>query len=207
MTCGPIYSSRKTYLSVEAPGYDDDNATTPPPVTDSGAATGPGVMMQVPVRRIELTDGTSFDVYDTSGPYTGYASAEQCHDLATGLPRTREEWPHPGPVPASVSASPVTASSSSHSSPVGTTAPGSPPLVRTQLAWARAGLITPEMRFIAAREGVDVELVREEVAAGRAVIPANHRHPESEPMIIGKRFATKINANIGNSAVTSSIAE
>ena len=63
------------------------------------------------------------------------------------------------------------------------------------------------MRFIAAREGVDVELVRTEVAAGRAVIPANHRHPESEPMIIGKAFAVKVNANIGNSAVTSSIAE
>ncbi|GAB25684.1 phosphomethylpyrimidine synthase [Gordonia polyisoprenivorans NBRC 16320 = JCM 10675] len=63
------------------------------------------------------------------------------------------------------------------------------------------------MRFIAARENVEVEVVRREVAAGRAVIPANHRHPESEPMIIGKAFAVKVNANIGNSAVTSSIAE
>ncbi|MGX1767713.1 phosphomethylpyrimidine synthase ThiC [Dietzia sp. NPDC055343] len=216
VTCGPIYASHKTYLGVEAPGYDDDNATTPPPFTDN-TTDGPGVTMQVPARRIELTDGTSFDVYDTSGPYTGYTTAADCHDLAVGLPRTREEWPHPRPVPVSVSASSVTASSvtasSSHSSPSpaatssGTPAPASPPAVRTQLAWARAGLITPEMRFIAAREGVDVELVRDEVAAGRAVIPANHRHPESEPMIIGKRFMTKINANIGNSAVTSSIAE
>ena len=212
VTCGPIYASRKTYLGVKAPGYDDDNAITPPPFPENNLA-GPGVTMQVPARRIELTDGTSFDVYDTSGPYTGYATAADCHDLAVGLPRNREEWPHPRPVPASVSASSVTASSSSHSSPSpaatssGAPAPASPSLVRTQLAWARAGLITPEMRFIAAREGVDVELVREEVAAGRAVIPANHRHPESEPMIIGKRFMTKINANIGNSAVTSSIAE
>ena len=216
VTCGPIYASRKTYLGVEAPGYDDDNATTPPPFTENNPA-GSGVTMQVPARRIELTDGTSFDVYDTSGPYTGYTTAADCHDLAVGLPRTREEWPHPRPVPVSVSASSVTASSvtasSSHSSPSpaatssGAPAPAPAPLVRTQLAWARAGLITPEMRFIAAREGVDVELVREEVAAGRAVIPANHRHPESEPMIIGKRFMTKINANIGNSAVTSSIAE
>ncbi len=79
--------------------------------------------------------------------------------------------------------------------------------VGTQLAWARAGLVTPEMEFIAAREGVDVSLVRAEVARGRAVIPANHRHPESEPMIIGKKFLVKINANIGNSAVTSSIEE
>lgn len=77
----------------------------------------------------------------------------------------------------------------------------------TQLQRARAGEITAEMAFIAAREGVDAELVRDEVARGRAVIPANHRHPESEPMIIGKAFAVKINANIGNSAVTSSIAE
>jgi phosphomethylpyrimidine synthase len=77
----------------------------------------------------------------------------------------------------------------------------------TQLAWARAGVITPEMEFIAAREGVDVELVRAEVARGRAVIPANHRHPESEPMIIGKKFLVKVNANIGNSVITSSIEE
>jgi phosphomethylpyrimidine synthase len=77
----------------------------------------------------------------------------------------------------------------------------------TQLAWARAGVTTPEMRFIAAREGVAVELVRDEVAHGRAVIPANRNHPESEPMIIGKKFLVKINANIGNSAVTSSIEE
>src|SRR5947209_14815282 len=77
----------------------------------------------------------------------------------------------------------------------------------TQLAWARAGVVTPEMEFIAARESVDVELVRSEVARGRAIIPANHRHPESEPMIIGKKFLVKVNANIGNSAVASSIEE
>ena len=63
------------------------------------------------------------------------------------------------------------------------------------------------MAFIAAREELPAELVRDEVARGRAVIPANHNHPESEPMIIGKAFAVKVNANIGNSAVTSSIAE
>ena len=77
----------------------------------------------------------------------------------------------------------------------------------TQLQRARAGEITAEMAFIAARESVPAELVRDEVARGRAVIPANHRHPESEPMIIGKAFAVKINANIGNSAVSSSIGE
>ncbi len=100
-------------------------------------------------------------------------------DLDAGLPKTRATWARPEPVAGAA----------------------------TQLAWARAGHITPEMRYIAAREDVDPELVRDEVARGRAVIPANHNHPESEPMIIGKAFAVKINANIGNSAVTSSIAE
>jgi phosphomethylpyrimidine synthase len=77
----------------------------------------------------------------------------------------------------------------------------------TQLQRARAGEITAEMAFIAEREGVSAELVRSEVARGRAVIPANHNHPETEPMIIGKAFAVKVNANIGNSAVSSSIGE
>jgi phosphomethylpyrimidine synthase len=77
----------------------------------------------------------------------------------------------------------------------------------TQLAYARRGEITPEMQFVAIRERLPVELVRDEVAIGRAIIPANVNHPESEPMIIGRSFLTKVNANIGNSAVTSSIAE
>ena len=79
--------------------------------------------------------------------------------------------------------------------------------VVTQLHYARRGETTPEMRYVACREGVDVELVRSEIAAGRAIIPANVNHPESEPMIIGRRFLTKVNANIGQSAVTSSISE
>ena len=77
----------------------------------------------------------------------------------------------------------------------------------TQMHYARRGEITPEMRYVALREGCDVELVRSEVAAGRAIIPANVNHPEAEPMIIGRSFLVKVNANIGNSAVTSSIAE
>ncbi|MCI1747231.1 MAG: phosphomethylpyrimidine synthase ThiC [Acidipropionibacterium sp.] len=77
----------------------------------------------------------------------------------------------------------------------------------TQMHYARAGVITPEMRYVALREGCDVSLVRDEVAAGRAIIPANVNHPEAEPMIIGKAFGVKVNANIGNSAVTSSIAD
>ncbi|WP_429813869.1 phosphomethylpyrimidine synthase ThiC [Ensifer sp. B1-9] len=99
----------------------------------------------------------------------------------------------------------------------------------TQLAYARAGIITPEMEFVAIRENlgrdarakvrdgesfgahipdhVTPEFVRQEIASGRAILPANINHPESEPMIIGRNFLVKINANIGNSAVTSSMAE
>ena len=78
---------------------------------------------------------------------------------------------------------------------------------RTQMHYAKRGIITKEMQFVAARENVDVEFVRSELARGRAIIPANINHPESEPMIIGKNFLVKINANIGNSAIRSSIAE
>lgn len=131
--------------------------------------------LRIPVRRVNLTTGGHFDVYDTSGPYT---DDNATIDLEAGLPKLRDTWTKPQV--------------------------DGPP---TQLAWARQGIITPEMRFIAAREGVEPELVRDEVAAGRAVIPANHKHPELEPTIIGKKFLVKINANIGNSAVSSSIAE
>ena len=77
----------------------------------------------------------------------------------------------------------------------------------TQMWYARHGIITPEMRFVAERERCDIEVVRSELAAGRAVMPCNINHPEAEPMIIGARFLTKLNANMGNSAVTSSIDE
>lgn len=77
----------------------------------------------------------------------------------------------------------------------------------TSNALCQKGIITPEMEFIAIREELSPEFVREEVASGRAVIPSNINHPESEPMIIGRNFHVKINANIGNSAVTSSINE
>ncbi|WP_308608960.1 phosphomethylpyrimidine synthase ThiC [uncultured Corynebacterium sp.] len=167
VTTGPIYRSNKHY---------DEVAFS----NDFGEAN-----LRIPVRRINLTDGTHFDAYDTSGIYT---EENPELNLKEGLAKTRDSWPKAPAVPA-VAGSEDT------------------PKVKTQLAWARAGIITPEMAFIAARENVDPEVVREEVAAGRAVIPANHKHPETEPMIIGKRFATKINANIGNSAVTSSISE
>jgi phosphomethylpyrimidine synthase len=127
----------------------------------------------VPARRVHLTNGEHFDLYDTSGPYTDESATI---DVQAGLPALRRDW-----------------------------IAGREPL--TQLAHARAGTVTEEMRYIAVREGVDPEFVRDEVARGRAVIPANRQHPESEPMIIGKKFLVKVNANIGNSAVTSSIEE
>jgi phosphomethylpyrimidine synthase len=133
--------------------------------------------LRVPVRRIGLTNGEHHDVYDTSGPYT---DDDATIDLHAGLPALR-------------------ASGVADREPVNGAV--------TQLAYARQGIVTPEMRYIAIREGVDVELVRSEVARGRAVIPANRCHPELEPMIIGKKFLVKINANIGNSAVSSSIEE
>ncbi|WP_295628598.1 phosphomethylpyrimidine synthase ThiC [uncultured Corynebacterium sp.] len=169
VTTGPIHRSEKLYDEVAFDG------------SHLGAAD---VVLRVPRRRINLTDGTHFDAYDTSGPYT---DSEATLDLHGGLPKTRDAWPTPGPVEASSQSTDLRAS--------------------TQLAWARAGIVTPEMAFIAAREDVEAELVRSEVAAGRAVICANRNHPELEPMIIGKKFAVKVNANIGNSVVTSSIAE
>ena len=77
----------------------------------------------------------------------------------------------------------------------------------TQMHYARNGIITSEMEYVAIREGVEPEFVRKEIAEGRAILPANINHPEAEPMIIGRNFHVKVNANIGNSAVSSSIAE
>jgi phosphomethylpyrimidine synthase len=77
----------------------------------------------------------------------------------------------------------------------------------TQMHYARRGLLTPEMHFAAVRENLDPELVRDELARGRAILPSNINHPEAEPMLIGRSFLVKVNANIGNSSVTSSIEE
>jgi phosphomethylpyrimidine synthase len=140
-------------------------------------------------------------VYDTSGPYTDPAVEI---DIRKGLPRLREAW--------------VDARGDRGRSKAGEAV--------TQLYYARKGIVTQEMEYIAIREnqgrktdarpnqrgaigptGITPEYVRDEVAAGRAVIPANMNHPESEPMIIGRNFLVKINANIGNSAVSSGIGE
>ncbi|MFH5227420.1 phosphomethylpyrimidine synthase ThiC [Antrihabitans spumae] len=122
---------------------------------------------------------TNGDHHDLYDTSGPYTDTNVDIDVTAGLPKLRNHWTKSEPIDGAA----------------------------TQLSWARAGTITDEMHFCAAREGLSPELVRDEVAAGRAVIPANHRHPECEPMIIGKRFAVKVNANIGNSAVTSSISD
>ncbi|ROP30221.1 phosphomethylpyrimidine synthase ThiC [Couchioplanes caeruleus] len=139
--------------------------------------------LRVPFAEVELTgDNPPVRLYDTSGPGS---------DPEVGLPPLRGPW-----IAARGDVAPVAGG--------GTPLAGRRP---TQLAYARAGVVTDEMEFVAIREGVDPSVVREEIAAGRAVLPANVNHPESEPMIIGSRFLVKVNANIGTSAVTSSIAE
>jgi len=142
----------------------------------------PGV--RVAARAIALTGPNEpVVVYDTSGPYTD-PSAEI--DVQKGLPRLREGW-----------------IVKDESEPRRVRQGG----VVTQMYYARKGTITPEMEYIAIREGLKPEFVRDEVARGRAVIPSNINHPEAEPMIIGRNFLVKINANIGNSVVSSGIEE
>ncbi|AVK82294.1 phosphomethylpyrimidine synthase ThiC [Lysinibacillus sp. B2A1] len=180
----------------------------------------------VPMREIALSPTTgSFGeeenapvhVYDTSGPYTDPAYKV---DITKGLPALRSEWIRErGDVEEYVgrtikpedngfriaddprikenifpdlSRKPLRAKKDRNV---------------TQLHYARKGVITPEMEFVAIRENMDPEFVRSEIAAGRAIMPSNINHPEAEPMIIGRNFHVKINANIGNSAVSSSIAE
>ncbi|MDI7862078.1 phosphomethylpyrimidine synthase ThiC [Rhizobiaceae bacterium n13] len=215
--------------------------------------------IRVPMREIALhpTAGEPpVTVYDSSGPYTDPAHAVS---IESGLPQLRRSW--------IVARGDVEAYDGRHVKPedngfvIGDRLTPEFPVCNrplrakdgkavTQLAYARAGIITPEMEFIAIRENigrkavkealeqgqekcetvfrpdlrpehvrdgesfgahipdhVTPEFVRQEVAAGRAIIPANINHPESEPMIIGRNFLVKINANIGNSAVTSSMAE
>ena len=163
-------------------------------------------------------------IYDTSGPFS---DPNMEIDLKKGLPRMRESW--------------ITGRGDVEQLPSITSEYGKmrrddksldhlrfehialPYRAKagkaiTQMAYAKAGIVTPEMEYVAIREnmncrelGIDTfitpEFVRDEIAAGRAVLPANINHPESEPMIIGRNFLVKINTNIGNSATTSSIDE
>ncbi len=204
--------------------------------------------IKVPMREIALSNGDNFRVYDTSGVYT---DPKVSIDVEKGIKPIRKEWikdrgdvqPYKGRIMA-----PKDNGYNTNEQLEFVTA-GSKGLVRTplrakdgknvsQLWYAKAGIITPEMEFVAIRENqniamskkylnnasreerlkgenfgavmreyVTAEFVREEIARGRAVIPCNINHPEVEPMIIGRNFLIKVNANIGNSATTSSIEE
>ena len=219
VTTGPIVGSRKVYSS--PPGRPD---------------------IAVPFREIDLhptANEPPFRCYDTAGPYTDPAATI---DLDAGLTPLRGPWlakrgfaaiPPRAVKPednGNVGADRLVPECPSPHSVLG----GKPGQPVTQLEFARAGIITEEMMFIAHRENmgrvkmaegaedrradgedfgasippfITPEFVRAEVAAGRAIIPANINHPELEPVIIGRNFLVKINANIGNSAVTSSAAE
>jgi phosphomethylpyrimidine synthase len=195
--------------------------------------------LRVPMREIELHPSAGeppLTVYDSSGPYTDQAVTI---DIEKGLSALRAPWiaaradtdGYPGRRVQLIDNGLAAGGKAAPEYPVRrTTLRARAGRAVTQLAYARAGIITPEMEYVAIRENlgrqprvavardgnawgavipdyVTPEFVRAQVAAGRAIIPANINHPESEPMIIGRNFLVKINANIGNSAVSSSTAE
>src|SRR5580765_1435369 len=199
-----------------ATAHVDDAAVKPLP-NSRKIYIGP---LRVPMREVSQADTPSMfggeqnpaiTVYDCSGPYTDPAAKI---DIRSGLPALREKW-----IVGRSDTELLTGPSSSF----GKERLADPKLAElrfnlrrqprkgksnvTQMHYARKGIVTPEMEFVAVREDCSPGLVCDEVARGRAIIPANINHPESEPMIIGRRFLVKINANIGNSAVTSSIEE
>ncbi|TYC56094.1 phosphomethylpyrimidine synthase ThiC [Rhodobacterales bacterium] len=223
--------------------------TTPTPKVTSGALPGSrriwqqGIVhpqLRVPMREVQLhpTAGEPpVRVYDTSGPYT---DPETDIRIDHGLPRLREDWISARGDTEAYDGRTIRAEDNGLARGARLTpafpvahAPrrGSGGRAVTQMAYARAGIVTPEMEFVAIRENlgrrkaqeaqardgeafgaiipdlITPEFVRDEVARGRAIIPANINHPEVEPMAIGRNFLVKINANIGNSAVTSSMAE
>ena len=194
--------------------------------------SAPGV--KVPMRKItcqptrdydgKLIENESVVVYDTSGPYTDPSAAIE---VAKGLPALRQDWIlGRGDVEELAGATSLYRKLRERDADLDAIrfhAERRPLRAKagknvSQMHYARKGIITPEMEFIAIRENLGMavasiksritpEFVRDEVARGRAIIPANINHPEIEPMIIGRNFLVKINANIGNSAVTSSIEE
>jgi phosphomethylpyrimidine synthase len=188
----------------------------------------PGIQypfLRVPLRVITLTNGEEFPLYDTSGPYT---DPHSIINTTLGLPDLRSTWLLDKNVIEIYEGRKIQPKdngyldeqkSCEHLAPTLQRQPrrakASAPL--TQLYYAKQGIITPEMEYVALRENqqrnlplgqsITPEFVRSEIAKGRAIIPANINHVELEPMIIGRNFLTKVNANIGNSPVTSSIDE
>ncbi|MCU5358612.1 phosphomethylpyrimidine synthase ThiC [Bacillus cereus] len=180
---------------------------------------GPRAGMKVPMREIEQSETNGIPnppvrVYDTSGPYTDPAYKVE---LEKGIPTPRHSWiMERGDVEAyegrEVKPEDDGVKVASKHTPVFPQMDRQPLRAKqganvTQMHYARNGIITSEMEYVAIREGVEPEFVRKEIAEGRAILPANINHPEAEPMIIGRNFHVKVNANIGNSAVSSSIAE
>src|SRR3989475_819475 len=176
--------------------------------------TGSRSEIRVPMREIPLSGGNPpVRLYDTSGPYT---DPDAQIDLKRGLPPLRLPWilgrgdvdELPGPTSSyRRRRDEDPALGGVRFASVRRPHRAKPGCRVTQMHYARRGEITPEMEFVALREGMPPELVRDEVARGRAILPANVNHPETEPMIIGRNFLVKINANIGSSAVASSIEE
>ncbi len=195
VSTSPIPGSRKVYVEAHV---------------DSGAN------LRVPFREVALAPTRARDgravpnlpvrLYDTSGPYTDPGAAI---DVRNGLPAVRGPWiAARGPYER---VAPSYRIVPGHSEPDLPLPPRREALRSrgnaTQMHSARKKIVTPEMEFVAIREQCEPELVRSEIARGRAIIPANINHPELEPMIIGRRFLVKINANIGNSSIRSSIEE
>jgi len=209
----------------------DKTLTAPFPASRKVYLKSANDTLSVPMREImlESTPATlgaeanaPLRVYDTSGPYT---DPEARIDPAQGLVRLRTDWIHQrGDVETVTLSSSYAKERASDTSTAEIRFPGERAMLRakaggcvTQMHYARRGMITPEMEYIALRENggleargphtITPEMVRDEVARGRAIIPANINHPELEPMIIGRRFLVKVNANIGNSALASGIEE
>ncbi len=218
-------------------------STVPLPSSRKVYVSDPSGTLRVPMREISLSNGDRFIAYDTSGPYT---DPEEKIRLNVGLKRLREPWiddrRDSESLPSFTSDFTCRRNLDPELDPIRFPKPPLPRRARpgrnvSQLHYARQGVVTPEMEFIAARENwqreqrrsseslptwqqhrgqsmgasipqeITPEFVRNEVARGRAIIPCNINHPELEPMIIGRNFLVKINANIGNSAVVSSIEE
>ncbi len=232
-------------MNIQAPKPELGDVTTGPLPASTKIFTSPVGFddVKVPFREIALHETAKeppVRVYDTSGPYTDPTVAI---DVEKGLPRTRAAWIEARGDTALYVGRDMKPEDNGNVGEkhlarafpiVNQPRKGKPGRLVTQYEYAKAGIITAEMAYIAEREnlgrkaalenaahkiaegesfGANVpefitpEFVRDEVAAGRAIIPANINHPEVEPMIIGRNFLVKINANIGNSAVTSSVAE
>ncbi|MGO4532225.1 phosphomethylpyrimidine synthase ThiC [Paenibacillus sp. 2TAF8] len=197
----PFPGSRKVYIQGSRP----DIAVPEREIALHDTNTPQGVEHNEPLR-----------VYDTSGPMT---DPEFQMDIRKGLPALRNHWimergdveEYEGravkPEDNGLKSGGRRAGAEEYPGFRGQPLRAKAGNCVTQMHYARQGVITPEMEYAAIREGVEPEFVRQELASGRAILPSNINHPESEPMLIGRHFHVKINANIGNSAVSSSIEE